>query len=343
MHDVPDPDWYVEHVLIDAEPRSGLRVDVRKPAAEWQAWWRARPALDEPMITARRQGFVLSTAQLAELGISRSASPTALRRGRWWSPAVGTVAPMQVSEPGVSAHLLDRRRHALKASAAVLRRPEHIVAARSATILHGLPTVRVPASVELAAPNPDGLGQQAPTHAYGAQLLAYAVTCWSGVMVTTVARTLVDLGRHDRRDAMMAADAALREGLITRADIDIELADATGWPGVRQAREVLALGDPRAESPLESITRLALHDDGFPAPEPQFWIGRDRVDFAWPRYRVVLEADGKEKYSGEALWEERKREARLRGAHWKAERVIWSDVLSGWADTSALLRPYFTR
>jgi hypothetical protein len=164
--------------------------------------------------------------------------------------------------------------------------------------------------------------------------------------VTSVARTLVDLARHDRRDAIMAVDAALREDLVTVAEIDLELTDAIGWPGVRQARAVLALADPRAESPLESITRLALHDDGFPCPEPQFWIGADRVDFYWPKYGFVLEADGREKYQDDANWEEKKREARLR-AHRdqvkSVDRVIWSDITRNWPATRARLRQHFVR
>jgi very-short-patch-repair endonuclease len=144
----------------------------------------------------------------------------------------------------------------------------------------------------------------------------------------------------------MAADAALREDLVTREEIEQELLDAVGWPGVRQAREVLALADAFAESPLESITRLALHDDGFPAPRLQQWIGRDRVDFYWPEYRFVLEADGRAKYEAAANWEEKKREQRLRACRDQVEhvdRVIWSDVTRDWTSTSARLRGYFRR
>ena len=40
-------------------------------------------------------------------------------------------------------------------------------------------------------------------------------------------------------------------------------------------RELIALVDPRAESARESWTRLAIHDAGIVAPEPQVWIEID--------------------------------------------------------------------
>jgi len=320
--------------------------DDELPAARWQAWWHARPSDTDVLVAARRQGFVVGAAELRDLGISRSATRTALRRGRWWSPAIGTVCPLNLAADTDDEHLVLRRRHAVMSSAAVLKRPDHIVAARSAAIVHGLPTLFVPDRAELAAVNHNGLGRRNPAHSYGAALYAYSVAAWHGVLVTAVARTLVDLARHDRRDAIMAADAALREELVTRAQIECELPDAIGWPGVRQAREVLALADPRAESPLESITRLALHDDGFPVPKLQRWIGGDRVDFYWPDHRFVLEADGRAKYRDDANWDEKKREQRLRGYPDQVrdvDRVIWSDVTRNWPATSARLRPYFRR
>lgn len=163
------------------------------------------------------------------------------------------------------------------------------------------------------------------------------MTTWFGVDVATVSQTLVDLGRRDRRDAIMAADAALRERIVTVDEVERLLATCSRWPGIRQAREVLRLADARAESPLESLVRLALHDDGFPPPKPQAWIGPDRVDFYWPQYRLVVEADGRVKYTAEELWGEKRREQRIRARGNRVERITWSEVVDTWADTSAVL------
>ena len=80
--------------------------------------------------------------------------------------------------------------------------------------------------------------------------------------------------------------------------------------GVRQARDIVALADARAESPLELITRLAMHDSKFPPPQLQVEIGGYAVDFLLPG-KLIVEADGRGKYQGDALWREKKRESVL--------------------------------
>ena len=136
----------------------------------------------------------------------------------------------------------------------------------------------------------------------------------------------------------MAADAALHDGLVDRATIDRALVAAAGWPGVRQARAVLALADGRAESPLESLTRLRLHDDAFPIPDLQVWFGSDRVDMVFRQQRLILEIDGLEKYVGDALKAEKVRETRLRRYGYRVERVTWDDIVHNWPATAAWLR-----
>lgn len=133
-----------------------------------------------------------------------------------------------------------------------------------------------------------GLGTRAARYTFSGDLSEKEITRWFGVPVTTVARTLVDLARHDRRDGLMAADAALRARLTVPAQIAHVVDRAAGWPGIPQARDVLALADPLSESALESLTRLILHDDGFLAPRLQRWIGEYRVDFCWPEQRLVV-------------------------------------------------------
>ncbi len=136
----------------------------------------------------------------------------------------------------------------------------------------------------------------------------------------------------------MAADAALHESLTTAAAVRDELTGAAGWPGVRQAREIVALAGGDAESPLESLVRLALHDDGFPPPKLQHWVAGYRVDFLWPEYRLILEADGRVKYSGDEGWLEKTRQLALHRTDHVVERVVWHDVFGGWPEFSRRLR-----
>ncbi|HZC71149.1 MAG TPA: DUF559 domain-containing protein [Jatrophihabitans sp.] len=335
MGGLPDPDWYLDNVLVHAEPGIA-RVPSPGPAAQWQAWWqRHAAALGSPAAT---QGFVVGSGQVEALGSSRQTARTAVRQGRWTAPGHGSVAPIDIRDE--RWFLVARRGHALACAAAVLRRPGYVVSGRSAAILHGLPTFDIPSRPELTAPQSSGAARAGPAQIRGACLDPGHTTCWFGVPVITVPWTLVDLGRHDRRDAIMALDAALREDLVTGSEVLSALDHARGWPGVRQARAVLAIGSSRAESPLESLTRLALHDDGFPPPDLQVRIPgtRFRVDMLWKQARLILEIDGLEKYSDKELRREKRRHARLRALGYRVERVTWDDIVHRWPETRAWLR-----
>jgi very-short-patch-repair endonuclease len=328
------------------DPTTGRRPDpALLPAASWQRWWQTSHgelAASEIGRLARAQGFAALTAQLWALGWQRHDLRRELRRGAMISVGHGVVSPVDVSD--VDEYLVRRRRAALAATGAVLVRPGHVVSGRSAAVLHGLPTMAVPTSAEMTAPTQDTLGSRPGQHLYGAALSCEYIGSWFGADVTDPARTVVDLARHGRRDGLVAADAALRERLVTRADLDRALAGAIGWPGVRQARAVLALADPRAESPLESITRLALHDDGFPPVVPQVQIAGYWVDLLLPDHRLVIECDGRPKYVEDALAREKVREHRLGRLRFRVERVMWEDVVRLWPQTrlrlwSALYAP----
>lgn len=165
-----------------------------------------------------------------------------------------------------------------------------------------------------------------------------AVTRWYGIPLTTVARTVVDLARHDSFDGIMAADAALHERLTTRRALRATLSTAVRWPGVIQARAIIALASPLAESPIESLLRLRLHDDGFPEPVLQLPVEGYFADLALCDYGLLIEADGREKYTGDELWREKRREHVMRGPGWWMERVLMSDVLGGWPASRRRLR-----
>jgi hypothetical protein len=334
---LPDPDWYLDNVLVHAEPGTA-RLTLPGPAESWQAWWSGL-AFGSVELNAllHRQGFVLTGDQLSALGISRQSARTRVRRQTWCRPAHGVIAPVDVRD--ADPHITRRRRHALRATAAVLRRPGQVISGQSAAVLHGLPVFELPALPETTDPGAGGWGDRRVSHVHAAGLSADEVQTWFGVRATSVARTLVDLGRHDRRDAIMAADAALREQLVTAGEIEGAVARARRWPGIRQARAVLALADPRAESPLESLTRLVMHDDGLPAPDLQVWVGRYRVDMLFREQRLIVEIDGLDKYAADdARKREKRRERRLRPFDYRVERLTWDDVVRRWPTTRVWLR-----
>jgi hypothetical protein len=156
----------------------------------------------------------------------------------------------------------------------------------------------------------------------------------NGIPITAPARTTLDLAREVGVQAgLVAADAALRNGLVDAAGLRRAAAQMAGWPESRAASEVTTLADAAAESPLESLSRLALLRAGLPAPILQarivdsdgWFVGR--VDFLWPKLGVVGEADGNLKYDRPAaLQAERRREQMLRDLGLLVVRWEWRDL-----------------
>jgi hypothetical protein len=168
---------------------------------------------------------------------------------------------------------------------------------------------------------------------------------WFGVPVFSIERTIVDLARERGvRDGLVAADAALRERLTTRDQLEQTLALQRGWPGVRAARRVVELADGRAESPLESISRLCLLDGGLPSPDLQAWVATAvrayRVDMLFREHKVIVEMDGLLKYRGNprALADEKLRQEHLERAGYRVVRLLWDDVVNHSAEAVARVR-----
>jgi len=144
-----------------------------------------------------------------------------------------------------------------------------------------------------------------------------------GLPCVPAARCAVDLARSVRRlDALPVLDAALRSGAVTRDELVAELPRQRKLRGIRQARDLVALADGRAECRQESQLRLVLIDGRLPAPEPQLWvhdsygIRRYRLDLGYRERRVGVEYDGLSHLDRERL-------RRDRG------RVNWLDA-NGW-------------
>ncbi len=164
-----------------------------------------------------------------------------------------------------------------------------------------------------------------------------------GLLATSDARTTVDLARElPMREAVVTIDHALTVS-VRREDLELALQRQRRWTGVQQARAAVAFGDPRSESALESIARVLFAEAGLPPPvlQAQFWDGRrwmsERVDFWWPEFRTVVEADGLAKFEAPTAT---KRRRLLRRAFERDQRLADRDlelVHFGWED--AVLKP----
>lgn len=144
----------------------------------------------------------------------------------------------------------------------------------------------------------------------------------NGVSVTDPWRTALDCARFlPRYAALSAVDAFTRSGVS--ADLLAERGGGLrpGSRGCRQAAEVLALADRRAESPGESWTRLLILDAGLPAPEPQVSVrcGHEvfRLDLGYRDEYVGIEYDGRRHHtSPDDRQHDARRRALIRSAGW---------------------------
>lgn len=132
---------------------------------------------------------------------------------------------------------------------------------------------------------------------------------------------------------LVSADAALREGCCTSAD----LRDALSALGVartsRAPAMVASLADHRIESAAESRARWVFSLAGLAQPTPQVVIRDEherfvaRVDFLVEEYGVVIEVDGMGKYDDiRDLRAEKVREDRLRELGYEVVRLTWSEL-----------------
>lgn len=122
-----------------------------------------------------------------------------------------------------------------------------------------------------------------------------------GVAVTSVPRTVVDIAMNgDLRTAVVVADAALRSGIGLDT---LRSAVHPGARGRRRAHSTLDLADGRSGSPAESFARVVLLELGLPSPvlQQEFVVDGSRyaVDFWFPDQGVVVEVDGRAKYTQE--------------------------------------------
>ncbi|GAA0938479.1 type IV toxin-antitoxin system AbiEi family antitoxin domain-containing protein [Pseudonocardia zijingensis] len=177
-------------------------------------------------------------------------------------------------------------------------------------------------------------------HLHAAPLAPHEVVEHAGVLVTAPARTVVDVARTADLDAAVAtADSALHKHLVDRDGLARAVARCAGWPGVPQARRVLALADGRSHSAGETRSRLAMQRAGLPPPVLQWkvqGVGRTfEVDFGWPEQATVGEFDGLAKYGrllkpgqdpAEVVVQEKLREDELRDLGLRVVRWTWDEL-----------------
>jgi very-short-patch-repair endonuclease len=198
--------------------------------------------------------------------------------------------------------LLDRRFNHHGEAIAVFRAaigPAAVLSGPSAAWALGVRQARSDDPVEITLPPARRLRSRRGLRIRGDLLLPGETVATPFGLATSPARTAFDLSRRDRPDRALGwVDAVLRETGAGVPELQQLIAAHPGSRGVRQARTLVALADPRAESPRESMLRWMLLNAGLPAPTPQLVVhdlrGRfvARLDLGWEAVKVGAEYDG---------------------------------------------------
>ena len=271
------------------------------------------------MVSMRIPDHPFTAQQAGALGLSDYQVRTALAGGHLRRVVRGVYVPADLDDSVE-----------LRASAvALVVSPHQVVCDRTAAWLHGVDVFGLTDKALLPAVEVCALRGRAVTELRGVDgrtrdLRTEDLMNMGGLRVTTPLRTSLDLacglGQHR---ALGALDQFMRHHGVTQWEMGNLLPRYRRRRGVIQARRLIPLADPRAESPMESWVRLDIHLAGLPAPALQHQILRDgillyRLDHAYPAHRVATEYDGEEWHlrTEEQRENDRKRREWLRRHGW---------------------------
>jgi hypothetical protein len=231
-------------------------------------------------------------------------------------------------------------------AAALYAGPAAVVSGLSAAYIWGVD--RQPQAVELTIP---------PTRhrrLSGVQLIRSNLTdddtaMRRGLCVTSAARTTLELLlRLPRTDAVIGADAMLARTGLTAARLDAYVSEQRGLHGIRAARDLVALLEPLTESPMESVCRLLIVDNGLPRPIAQHVIRYNeltlaRLDFAYPQWKLGLEYEGDYHRDRGTFRRDIARYRGLENLGWKIIRITGDDILRNPDELVGLVRHWIKR
>lgn len=216
----------------------------------------------------------------------------------------------------------------------------------SAAVLSGFPIVEgLPDRVQVTVPPGSGLRSNKLVARHEATMpLADVIDIVVDdrvLLVTRHGRTLIDFAaRRSFLSGVCAVEHVLRRHPDAGARLVHDLEQRRPLRGSKKVESVLRFASASSDSPNESLCRVRFEQLGFPQPEQQHEFesskGHYSVDFFWPEFDVIAEADGRVKYEDpeylngrtpqQALWDEKQREDELRTQCAGFVRLTWDDA-----------------
>jgi very-short-patch-repair endonuclease len=238
-------------------------------------------------VLAARQHGVVARRQLSQIGVSETVIRDRLRRG--------LLVPLHRGVYAVGHRRLRREGFWLAAVLAV--GPDAALSHRDAAALHELrPANHERVEVTTAA---DRRSTRRIAAYPRRQLDPLDVTAVSGIPVTTVARTLVDLADVLPAGRLGPAVAeAERRGVFDLNAVEAALARTRNRPGGGRAALRAVLDEHRrrgaqlTRSELEERFAALVAAAGLPRPRMNAQVEGFEVDAVWPARRLAVELDG---------------------------------------------------
>ncbi len=265
--------------------------------------------------------------QLRELGLTSRAVQKRAATGRLHRihHAVYSLIPRELL-----------KRDGLYMAAVLACGPDAVLSHRSAARLHELRDYGY-WKIEVTVPARSGRAHEGVRVHRSTSLTEADVTVVENIPVTSVARTLLDLGDVlTPRQLERAFDQAeIAETLDLKA-INDQLARNPTRPAAKKARAVLAthyIGQTPTWNENEELLLSITRSLNLPDPDTnQFIVLEDggpplRVDFVWRDRRVIVEADSDKWHSSRQRMEiDRRRDQRLTAAGWTVIRTTWRQM-----------------
>ncbi|MFM6852012.1 MAG: hypothetical protein ACKOVB_23210 [Terrabacter sp.] len=302
-----------------------------------------RPAL---AAAAAAQGSVFSRKQALLAGYTDREVKTLTRPGGIWA----------VVRHGVYCQRLDldqldmRERWIIKDRAAVLtsERPATLSHDSAARVL-GIDTLDPPThSTHLTMLGSTGSRTNGGVTRHR-DLLPLCVERADDVLVTSYARTAVDIARwHGYRHGLVAIDSVRHMG-VPLSDLDAELSRMVRHPHVARARAAVSDSDAGAESVLETLGRELVASLGLGEIETQFAVRIAGGRIVWCDLRVgchIFECHGKLKLipvsaggvadepPEEVLWKQQARQTDICAEGLGASSIVWADCFGAGRETA---------
>jgi very-short-patch-repair endonuclease len=277
---------------------------------------------------AEEQHGLVTRAQLLELGVGSDALDHRVKIGRLRRVHRGVYT--------VAGHRLTR--HGRWLAAVLACGNGAVLSHRAAAALWG---IRGGNRIEVTVPR--GRKARPGMRLHWANLPKDEITTHERIPITTVPRTLLDLGAVVQRDQLRSAvrqaeQLGLRDQLWL-GDLARRYPRKPGIPTIKAVVEEAQRGLSRVRSELEERFQAFLISRRLPLPKTNVLIEGLEVDCAWPEQRLVVELDGHASHGGTHAFEtDRARDRRLEAAGWRVVRITWRQLAETPNEVEADLR-----